>query len=319
MKIAVLDAATLGGDLDLSPLSEIGETQVWQGTRPEEMAAHLGDAEIAVVNKVRMNGETLRGNRSLRLICIAATGFDNIDTAWCGENGIAVCNVKGYSTDSVAQLTVAMALHLTCRLGEYMEAVRDGSYSAGGVANRLTPPYHEIAGKTWGIAGYGSIGRRVADAARALGCRVIAFKRTPEAGVECVSAEELCRRSDILSVHLPLNAETRNLFSRERIALMKPGAVFINAARGAETDEAALAEALREGRLGGLGVDVYTREPFPEDHPFYALRNHPGACFTPHMAWGAVEARERCLREIMENIRAFERGERRNRVDQTPG
>ena len=315
MKLVVLDAATLGEDLDLSPLNELGEVRIHRGTAPEEVADHLGDAEIALLNKVKLNETNLAGNTSLRMICIAATGYDNVDTAWCRKQGIAVSNVRGYSTDSVAQLTLAMALYLAGHLAEYTRAVQDGSYTAAGVANKLTPPYHELAGKTWGIAGYGNIGRKVADSARALGCQVIAYKRTPEEGVECVSVEELCRRSDILSVHLPLNDETRNLFNRERIAMMKKDAIFINVARGAETDEAALAEALLENRLGGLGVDVYVQEPLREDHPFYALRQDDRVCLTPHMAWGSVEARERCLREMIENIRAFERGERRNRVD----
>jgi glycerate dehydrogenase len=314
MKIVVLDAATLG-DLDLSPLDELGEVTVYPATAPEEVREHIGDADTVILNKIRLNGENLGGNTTLRQVCIAATGYDNVDAAWCRQHGIAVCNVVGYSTDSVAQLTAGMALYLINRLGEYTGAVRDGSYTRGGVANRLTPVYHEIAGKTWGIAGYGNIGKAVGRIAKALGCRVIVYKRTPEEGADCVDIDTLCRESDILSVHLPLNSGTRGLFSRERIGLMKPGALFINVARGAVADEAALAEALAEGRLGGLGIDVYTKEPFPEDHPFYALREHPLACLTPHMAWGAKEARERCLSEMIENIRAFRRGERRCRVD----
>ncbi len=314
MRIAVLDAATLG-ELDLSPLCEVGDVQVYSQTRPEEIQQRLEGVETVIVNKIRLNESNLSGNRTLKLICVAATGYDNIDVRWCASHGIAVCNVVGYSTDSVAQLTVGMALYLVNRLGEYTRAVRDGSYTHGGIANRLTPVYHEIAGKTWGIAGYGHIGQKVGEVARALGCRVLAYKRSPAEGVLCVDADTLCRESDLLSIHLPLNPETRGLISRERIALMKPEAIVINVARGAVADEAALAEALSAGRLGGLGIDVYTQEPFPEDHPFYAIRNHERVCFTPHMAWGAQEARERCLREMIENIRAFRRGERRCRVD----
>ncbi|MBQ3278778.1 MAG: hydroxyacid dehydrogenase [Clostridia bacterium] len=314
MKIVVLDAATLG-DLDLSPLHALGEVTVYPSTTPETVRNHIGDADTVILNKVRLNESNLEGNTTLRQICIAATGYDNVDAAWCGRHGIAVCNVVGYSTDSVAQLTVGMALYLANRMPEYTGAVRDGSYSRGGVANKLTPAFHEVAEKTWGIAGYGNIGKAVGRVARALGCRVIVFKRSPEEGANRVDLDTLCRESDILSVHLPLNDGTRNLFSREKIALMKPETLFINVARGAVADEAALAEALLAGKLGGLGIDVYTREPFPEDHPFYALKDHPRACLTPHMAWGAKEARERCLREIIENIRAFRAGERRCRVD----
>ncbi len=315
MNIVVLDAATLGEDLDLSPLNEVGNVRIYRTTPPEMIPERIKDADTVLINKIRLNGSNLGGNTSVKLICIAATGYDNVDTAYCHDHGIAVCNVVGYSTDSVAQLTLSMALYLMNHLPEYTGAVRDGSYSAGGVANKLSPPYHELAGKTWGIAGYGHIGKRVAGAAKALGCRILAFKRTREEGVDCVDLDTLCRESDILSVHLPLNDGTRGLFSAEKIAMMKKDAIFINVARGAVADEKALAEALQSGNLGGLGIDVYTAEPFGEAHPYYALRNNERVCLTPHMAWGSVEARERCLREMILNIRAFERGERRCRVD----
>ncbi len=172
---------------------------------------------------------------------------------------------------------------------------------------------------TWGIAGYGNIGRRVGSIASALGCRVIAWRRnpTPEetASGLCVGIDELCRESDIISVHLPLNDGTRGLFSRERIAMMKPGAIFINVARGAVADEEALADAVMSGQLGGLGADVYSTEPFREDHPFYAIRDLDNVILTPHMAWGAYESRLRCLDEVVLNINAFLSGERRSRVD----
>lgn len=208
-----------------------------------------------------------------------------------------------------------MALMLTNHLAEYTRYVRNGEYSRNGIANRLEPVYHELTGKTWGIAGYGNIGRKVGMAAAALGCRVIAYKRRPDPEVNCVDLDTLCRESDILSVHLPLNNETRGLFSREQIGKMKPDALFINVARGAITDEKALADALKEGRLGGLGIDVYSMEPFPEDHPFYEIRNSDRVCMTPHMAWGAYEARARCLEEIVLNIRAFQAGTPRNCVN----
>lgn len=316
MKIAVLDAATLGSDLDLSPLSQFGEVRVFPASAPDRIAENLGDCEVAVINKLKMNAVTLADAKNLRLICVFATGFDNIDLNFCRARGIAVCNVVGYSTDSVAQLTVAMALSLATNLPAFNRHVESGAYSAGGVANCLTPVYHEIAGKTWGVAGHGNIGRAVARAARALGCSVIAYKRMPAPDVETVDLDTLCRRSDILSVHLPLNDGTRGLFGAAEFAKMKPNAIFINVARGAVTDEKALADAVAEGRLGGLGADVYSTEPFPETHPFFAIRQLPNVCLTPHMAWGAAEARERCLREICENIRSFLAGGSRCRVDQ---
>ena len=315
MKIVVLDAATLGADLDLSPLEGLGEVEVWQATPPEKVAERLAEAEVAILNKVKLNGDNLGGCKKLRLICLAATGYDNVDTAYCRSAGIGVCNVAGYSTDSVAQLTAAMALYLVNRLGSYMGAVRDGSYTHGPTANLLAPVYHELRGMTWGVAGYGRIGKRVAQIADTLGCRVQAWRRSPAPGEPCTDLETLCTTSDILSVHLPLTAETRGLFSAEKIGLMKKDCIFINVARGAVADEEALAAAVREGRLGGLGVDVYSREPFPEEHPFYAIRSLPNVCLTPHMAWGALETRQRCLAEIMENIRAFRRGEKRCRVE----
>jgi glycerate dehydrogenase len=173
----------------------------------------------------------------------------------------------------------------------------------------------EIAGKTWGILGAGNIGRQVARVAEAFGCRVIVCRRTSDPDYPTVDVDTLCREADILSVHTPLTDETRGIISRERIAMMKPGAIFVNVARGAVADEAALADAVREGRLGGIGIDVYTEEPFPETHPLYDVRDLPNVCLTPHMAWGAFEARQRCLDEIAENIRAHFAGERRSRVD----
>ena len=289
MKITVLDGATLGADLDLSPLSLLGELTVYENTVPAEVAARLNDTDVAVINKIRVNGENLAGNTRLKMIAECATGFDNIDLAVCREKGIAVANVVGYSTHSVAQLTL--------------------------VANRLTPVFHEMYGKVWGIVGYGNIGKQVARVAEAMGCRVLAYAKSPKTGVENATLEELCRRSDIISVHLPLTPETRGIIGAREIALMKPDAVLINVARGAVTDEKALADAILSGRLGGLGVDVYSAEPFPAEHPFTALCGLDNVCLTPHMAWGAYEARARCLAEVAENIAAFQKGEKRNRVD----
>lgn len=315
MRIAVLDAATLGDDLSLAPLEQVGEVTAYATTSPDEVADRVRDTDVIVINKIRLNGSNLKESRA-RLICVAATGYDNIDINWCREHGISVSNVVGYSTDSVAQLTVSMALYLAQHLAEYTRYMRDGSYTEGGIANRLTPTFYELAGKTWGIAGYGHIGQKVGAAAAALGCRVIAYKRTPVSDPPCVTLDQLCLESDIISVHLPLNEKTRGLFSKERIAMMKPGALFINVARGAIADEKALADALTEGRIGGLGIDVYSQEPFPKDHPFYAIRQNDRVCMTPHLAWGAYEARVRCLEEIVMNIRAFQRGVKRNCVNE---
>ena len=314
MKTVFLDADTLGGDMDLSGFSRFGEVEIFGTTSPRQTAQRLADADFAVVNKVRLNGDTLGTAPKLKLICVAATGYDNLDLSYLRQRGIAACNVVGYSTQSVAQVTVSMALSLITHLPEYRAAVADGSYSRGGVANRLTPVYHEIAGKTWGIVGYGNIGKQVGAVAQALGCRVLVYKRTPVPDAECVDLDTLCARSDVISLHVPLNDGTRGMIDRRRVGLMKKDAVLINVARGAVCDEAALCEAMARGDLGGLGVDVYSTEPFPEDSPYAAIKDLPGVCLTPHMAWGAYEARKRCLNEMEKNIESFLAGGRRCRL-----
>ena len=315
MKITVLDAATLGADLDLSHLAALGELAIFSSTTPEQLQERIADTDVIVINKVKITREVLARSTRLKMIAECATGYDNIDLQACREKGIAVANVVGYSTDSVAQLTLAMALSLSTNLPAFTACVADGSYTEGGVANRLTPVYHELAGKTWGVVGYGNIGGKVGAVAKALGCRVIAYARTPKEGVEMTDLQTLCRTADVISVHLPLTPETKGIIGAAEIAAMKPNAIFINVARGAVTDEAALARAVSEGKLGGIGIDVYSTEPFPERHPFYAIRHLSNVCLTPHMAWGAFEARARCLAEVGENIAAFARGERRCRVD----
>ena len=315
MKTVVLDALSLGKDLDLSPFEEFGSVTIYDTTSPEEVCDRLRDADFVVLNKVKLPASVLASAPRLKLICESATGYDNIDIPFCKAHGIAVCNVKGYSTDCVAQLTVTMALSLMTKLRVYETYVRSGDYTASGIPNRLTPVFHEIAGKTWGILGYGNIGMKVGKIAEALGCRVLVTKRTPVDHVECVDLERLCRESDILSIHIPLSDATRNLLDREHIALLKPTAIVINVARGAITDEDALAEAIRENRIGGLGIDVYSTEPFPKSHPFYTIKEYDNVIFTPHMAWGGFETRTRLLSEMVENMRAFLEGKVRNRVD----
>lgn len=314
MNIVFLDAATIGSDINLSIFEKYGKLTVYQTTPQDDFVKNVGDSDVIIINKLKVGRDNLPLCKNVKLVCVTATGYDNIDLEYCRERGIAVCNVVGYSTQNVAQLTLAMALSLICHLNEYNRSVADGRYSNGKSANILIPVYHEIYGKTWGVVGYGNIGKQVARVAEALGCRVIANKRTPTDGVECVDIDTLCRESDIISVHTPLNDVTRGLISRERIALMKKDTIFINVARGAVTDENALADAIIEGRLGGLGVDVYSKEPFPKDHPFARIAGRDDVFLTPHMAWGSYEARVRCCEEICLNIDAYLRGEKRCRV-----
>lgn len=314
MKITVLDAATLGDDLDLSPLYREGDVTVYRYTPPDKVRERLTGTDTVILNKIRIGEDQLPPvGEGPSLLCIAATGFDNIDLAACRAHGVAVANVRGYSTDSVAQVTVGLVLSLVCHLPAYCRTVADGTYTQSGTANCLIPAYHELAGMTWGVWGAGKIGTRVAEIARAFGCRVLTCRLHPDG--ESVDPDTLLRSSDILTVHTPLTPQTRGMIAAPALALMKPGAILVNMARGAVTDETAVAGAILSGKLGGFGTDVYSTEPLGEDHPFFALRNHPHVCLTPHMSWGAVEARERCLAEIIQNMRAFAAGEKRNRLD----
>ncbi|MGN1094751.1 MAG: NAD(P)-dependent oxidoreductase [Eubacteriales bacterium] len=314
MNIAILDSATLGDDIDLSPLSKIGNLSEYPLTEDEKVSQRLENADVAVINKIKLGRNNLSGAKNLRLICVAATGYDNIDTEYCREKGIALCNVPGYSTDSVAELTAAMALSLLTHLTEYRDFVHSGKYSESGKANCLVPVYHEMSSLTWGIVGGGGIGARVAGIASALGCKVIMCRRKKEERYDQVSIDELCERADIISLHVPLNEETRNMINDNRIEKMKDGVIFINVSRGAVADEKALAEAVESGKIGGLGIDVYSKEPFGKEHPFYSLLGRKNVCLTPHMAWGAYEARNRCIKTIAENINSFFSGEVENRI-----
>ena len=314
MKIVLLDTATLGYDLDLSPITSLGDAVEYENTAPEQIAERLQGANVAVLNKLKLNASNLSEAKDLRLICVAATGYDNIDTEYCRAHGIALCNVPGYSTDSVAQITLAMALSLASRLTEYNSFVHSGDYTASGVANKLTPVYHELSSMTWGIVGGGAIGSKVAHVAKAIGSHVLVCRRKPDDRYEQVDIDELCQRSDIISLHVPLTDDTRGMISRERIASMKPGAILINVARGAVTDEAALADAIESGHLGGLGIDVYSKEPFGVDHPFYRILGRENVCLTPHMAWGSAESRARCVATMAENITRFFAGNAQNRI-----
>ena len=315
MKIVFLDALTLGDDIDLSGFSDLGEVEIYDTSNEEEIIARSADADVLITNKLKLNKDNLSGAAKLKLICVTATGFDNIDVSYAKGQGIGVCNVVGYSTSSVAQLTAGFALSLINKQMQYRRSVASGEYSSRGVANILTPTYHELEGKTWGIVGFGNIGKRVACIAEALGCRVIVNKRVPEAGVECVDIDALCRESYIISVHTPLNEGTRGLISRERIALMRDGAILINVARGAVCDESAVAQAVKDGKLGGFACDVYSAEPFGESHPYANIKELDNVILTPHMAWGAYEARVRLCEEVKKNISAYFSGEIRNRVD----
>ena len=315
LTVVVLDASTLGEDLDLSPLQVLGEVKVYQTSTPEQIAVRIAEADILMQNKAKLTADLLSKAKRLKVICEAATGFDNIDVAYCREHGIAVTNVPGYSTQCVAQITFTLALSLITHLPQYTQFVQSGEYTASGVANRLSPAFCELYGKTWGIVGYGNIGKQVGKIAQAFGCNVIVHKRTPEEGVRCVDINTLCRESDIISLHTPLNDGTRGLIGKAQLDMMKKNAILVNVARGAVTDEEAVAQALLSGKLAGFGCDVYSTEPFPKGHPIDRIKDLPNVCLTPHIAWGGYETRVRLLNEMTENAKAFFSGERRNRVD----
>ena len=314
MNIVFLDAGTVGEDISLAPIADSGSLTVYQSTAPSEIPSRIRDAEVVVINKVKLNSEYLAGASRLRLICVAATGYDNVDLAYCRSRGIGLANVVGYSTESVVLVTFALCLNLATRLPTYTDFVSSGAYTKSNFCNLISPTFYDLEGKTWGIVGYGHIGARVAEVARAFGCRVLAYSRTPKEGVENRTLEDLLRESDFVSLHVPLTDETRGLIGAKELGLMKDGAVLLNLARGAVVDEKAVAERVLDGKLL-FGCDVYSQEPPSEIHPYTALYGHPSVCLTPHMAWGSFEARERCIAEIALNIQAFERGERRNRLD----
>ncbi len=314
MKVVFLDRSTLGEDLKL-PMPFDAEYILYDLTKREETAERIKDADVIFLNKVKLDEEVLKYAKNLKLICESATGYDNIDVDYCHKNGIAVCNVPGYSTDSVAQITVAMMLSLVSRLLDYREYTASGKYTESGCPNSVSPVFHEMNGMTWGIIGYGNIGKKVGEIAKALGCKVLVYKKTPVDTENCVDIDTLAKASDLISIHIPLCEDTYHLINEERIKMMKKNVVIVNTARGGVTDEEALCKAVKEKKIGGLGSDVYSAEPFSKDSPFYEIKDYPNVCFTPHMAWASYEARVRVYDEMLENMRAFFDGEKRNRVD----
>lgn len=314
MKITVLDAATLGSDVTFEKWESLGELEIHNTTQASEVISRLRESDVAILNKVKITREVVAATPNLKLICVTATGYDNIDLEACKRKGIAVCNVKGYSTHSVAQVTLTLALALMTHLSEYSNAVKSGEYTKSGVQNKLIPVFHELYGKTFGIVGLGNIGKQVAQVAKAFGCRVLCFKRTPDPEFNSVDLKTLLKESDIVTLHLPLSDVTKHIIGKEELSLMKKTAILVNAARGAITDEAAVTEAIENGIIGGFATDVYSVEPMEENSPLQKIKDFDNVILTPHMAWGAYESRVRCIDEIAQNITSFFNGEQRNRV-----
>ena len=314
MNITVLDAATLGEDVTFEKWEALGNLTVYKYTSASEVVPRLKDSDIAIINKVKMTDEVIKSLPKLKLICVTATGYDNISLSACKERGVALCNVKGYSTHSVAQVTMSLVLSLMTHLDEYCDSVKNGEYQNSGIENRLTPVFHELYGKTFGIVGLGNIGRQVARIAEAFGCNVLCFKKTPDPNYCCVDLETLLKNADIVTLHLPLNDQTEKIIGKKELSLMKPNAILVNVSRGAVTDEKAVAEALKNHTIGGFATDVYSVEPMENISPLNEIKDFENVLLTPHMAWGAYESRIRCINEIAENIAAYIKNERRNRI-----
>ena len=311
-----LDLASVSrGDIDLSPLEKaVSSWSYFTTTKPEQTRSHIGKAEIVVSNKVVLDREILQQCVNLKLICIAATGTNNVDLETAREMGVRVCNVTGYSTPSVVQQVFAMILSLTTRQTEYAQAIRAGRWQQSGQFCLLDFPFRELNGKRIGVVGYGELGRGVAQVAEVFSMEVILAQRPGgPAQPGRIPLDELLPQVDILTLHCPLTPETQNLIGEKELAMMRTDSLLINCARGGIVDESALAQALRRGQLGGAGVDVLTREPPTQGNPLLEP-GIPNLILTPHIAWASRESRQRMVDEVAGNILAFYAGEKRNIV-----
>lgn len=316
MQGVFLDYETVSnGDLDTSGLIEaVGDLSFCSSTSDSQIIGRIGNVDIALLNKLKLSGDHLKAARKLKLIVLSATGTDNVDLVSAKDLGIAVCNIRGYCTPSVVQHAWAMILSLTQHLTDYSRLVADGSWVKREEFTSHAHSIRELAGRTLGIVGWGELGRAVAKAAEAFGMRVIICNR-PGAPAEAgrVTIDLLLETADVVSLHCPLTPATRGMIGARELALMKPDALLINTARGALVDGHALAAALKSGRLAGAGIDVLPQEP-PVDGDPLLDPSIPNLILTPHVAWGAREARQRCLDEMAANIQDFLRGGRRGRV-----
>ncbi len=308
MKIVVLDRETLGDNISLSPISDLGECVIYDNLETEKIPEALHDADVCVTNKKLLGKHNLDDCVNLKLICLTATGYNNVDVEYCKERNIRVRNVPGYCKESVCQHTFTLALSLIESLSYYDNFVKDGSYTKSGLANHLKVPFGEIAGKTWGIIGMGGIGREVAKVATAFGAKVIyapVSGKSRKEEYEEVSLETLLKESDIISIHSPLNEKTENLINKDTLSMMKKSAYVINVGRGGIVNSKDLVNAVDTGVIKGAGIDVYPTEPPCEDDPFMNIKHPERFVLTPHIAWASLEARQRCVDIVGENIKAL--------------
>jgi glycerate dehydrogenase len=316
VRAVFLDYETVSkGDLDISGLTGVMPgLQIYGSTSDSEIAGRVADAEIVLLNNFVLTRALMHGAAHLKLIALAATGTDNVDLTAARERAVGVCNVSGYCSRSVMQQVWAMILGLTQRLDHYTRLAKNGSWERSEAFDYFTHPIRELTGRTFGVVGWGELGRAAAGAAEAFGMRVVIANRpggAHEAGR--LDLDQVLAMSDVVSLHCPLNEATRGLIGTRELALMKPDALLINTARGGLIDSQALADALKAHRLGGAGIDVLPQEP-PVDGDPLLDPDIPNLLLTPHVAWAAREARQRCLDEIAANVRDFLMGGRRGRV-----
>lgn len=319
MKLVILERDTYGNDIDFDALEAlVDEVVAYPVTAQEDVARRVQDADFVLVNKLLMQKSSLSGAKNLKLLLEGATGYNNIDLDYVRSRGLGAANVAGYSVQIVPQHTFALYLSLSEHIAHFDHYVKSGAYSRSGVFSHFMPSFTELEGKTWGIVGLGNIGKRVARIAEAFGCRVIYYStsgRNNNPDYAQVDFDTLLKESDVVSIHAPLNADTKGLFNAAAFAKMKPSAVLINVGRGPIVDEPALVDALNNGQIAGAGLDVMETEPLPADSPLFNVKDPDKLLMTPHMAWASVEARQRLVNEVALNLKAFLGGERRNRVD----
>ena len=319
-KICILDAKTLGGDADFRVFDKFGEVVVYDITSPENVVERIQDCDIIITNKVVLNGSNLQHAPQVKLICVSATGTNNIDLRYTQNRNITVCNVAGYSTRSVVQHTYAMLFYLLESLAYYDAYVKSGAYAESSIFTHLDRPFWELCNKTWGIVGLGTIGRAVAGVAREFGCKIIYYSTSganDNPDYTRVELEELLQTADIVSIHAPLNERTFNLLQYERLQLMQSHAIILNLGRGGIVNEADLARALDEGLIGGAALDVLTKEPIDRENPLLQIKHRERILITPHIAWASREARNTLVNEIANNISAYLSGIPRNTVGTT--
>ena len=308
MKIVFLDAKTIGDDIDMSKFDALGDMVKYNFSTPEEALERTKDADVVIINKVEINEKSIGNADRLKLVCVTATGTNNLDKEYLAKRGIEWRNVAGYSTETVAQHTFALLFFLLEKLSYYDEYVKSEKYVGDVMFTHFSNVFHELCGKTWGIVGLGNIGRRVAEIAKLFGCRVIYYStsgKNSNSDYERVSFDELLAQSDVVSVHAPLDENTKGLMNYEAFSKMKKSAIFLNLGRGPIVIEQDLANALKEGLIAAAGLDVLSVEPMSAENPLRQIKDSEKLIITPHIAWASVEARTRLMDIICNQIKEY--------------